>query len=213
MPWGPELPPENPHKLHTKNTPNHQSAAKIFSLPLPCLVTTTGHRDNTCPVATSLVCSYLRLFRAPAPQFPTFSLLNFMTAGAGGNGAGNVIGMLASDQEAGGRGWKAEGSPGWGVIQAPAGTRCLWLDVSWQEQEEGRRSFVSTLLCTVLPVLHCPDTRTHHCCGGSRAIPRAALIPGPFSLSGLQNSMLCFSVAPNTCPKSRNQHNTALPTL
>lgn len=120
----------------------------MFSLQLLSLVTTTAHRHNTCPAATSLVCSYLQLFRAPAPQFPTFSLLNFTAAGAGGNGVGNVIGRLAWDQEAGCRGWKAEGCPGCRVIQAPAGTRCLWLDVSWQEQEEGRDS--SSALCYAL---------------------------------------------------------------
>lgn len=33
------------------------------------------------------------------------------------------------------------------------------------------------------------------------------LILGPFSPSGLQNSMFCFSLVPNTCSRSRNQHN------
>lgn len=77
----PQKPTQTPHKKHPK-PPTHCEV--VFSLSLPNLVTTTTYRDNTCPAATSLVCSYLQLFRAPAPQFPTFSLLNFMTAVAGG---------------------------------------------------------------------------------------------------------------------------------
>lgn len=66
--------------------------------------------------------------------------------------AGNSIAALALDQGGGmQRGRKAEGCPGWGVIRAPAGTRCLCHDVSWQEHEKGRRTSVSALLCVALP--------------------------------------------------------------
>lgn len=103
-----------------------------------------------------------------------------------------MIGMLASDQEAGCRGWKAEGCPGWGVIQAPAGTRCLWLDVSWQRARGGkeilRQHFAmhcAPLLCTPghteSPLLWWQDSCSQGC--SSRVLPPSQACRIPCSAS------------------------------